>query len=71
MMNARHRNIQTICDMVCLRRLANELAERRLADSPLMRRAAQLTLYQWQRLSEAATKISKLGHKQLSVTPPL
>ena len=36
------------------RRFINDVAERRLTDSYLLRRAAQLTLYYWTRASENA-----------------
>ena len=34
----------------------NEVGERRLAESYVMRRLAQLTIYQWTKLSEWATR---------------
>ena len=34
----------------------NEVGERRLAESYVMRRLAQLTIYQWTKLSDWATR---------------
>lgn len=50
------------------RRALNQLADRgRLSESPLLRRAAQLVVYQWTKVTERAGRIGRLGADQLEV----
>lgn len=55
----------------------NEVGERRLAESYVMRRLAQLTIYQWTKLSEWATRQGNdlnrfsLAESVVHVAPPI
>ena len=48
----------------------NEVGERRLAESYMMRRLAQLTIYQWSRLNEWASRKGKIIRQTYIVVAP-
>ena len=69
-----HSRVQTVCKSGVFvdahRRFINDVVERRLTDSYLLRRAAQLTLYYWTRASENAGKAGD-RHSLMSLSIPV